>query len=124
MKSLFIALGFALACSYAAAQVSQHEKLAGASTAKSTTKYGSNPAAGKTFVHDGVKLYYEVYGTGQPLLVIHGNGSSIGELKAQIEYFRKRYKVIAMDSRDHGKSELARRLRPKQETYFSANATR
>ena len=32
--------------------------------------YGSNPAAGNYFVHDGVKLYYEVYGHGEPLLVI------------------------------------------------------
>lgn len=67
-------------------------------------KYGSNPAAAHTFVHDGVKLYYEVYGTGQPLLVVHGNGASIGTLSAQIDFFRKKYKVIAMDSRDHGKS--------------------
>jgi len=67
-------------------------------------KYGSNAAAGKFFTHDGIKLYYEVYGTGEPLLLIHGNGSSIGELAAQIAYFRKRHKVIAMDSRDHGKS--------------------
>src|SRR4051812_23108074 len=71
---------------------------------KAAVKYGSNPAAGKTFTHDGVKLYYEVYGAGEPLLLVHGNGSSIGELKAQIEFFRKRYRVIAMDSRDHGKS--------------------
>lgn len=56
------------------------------------------------FTHDGVKLYYEVYGAGEPLLVIHGNGGSIADLKAQIDYFRKRYKVIAMDSRDQGKS--------------------
>jgi pimeloyl-ACP methyl ester carboxylesterase len=68
------------------------------------TSYGSNPSAGNTFTHDGVKLYYEVYGSGEPVLMIHGNGSSIGEMTAQIEYFRKRYQVIAMDSRDHGKS--------------------
>src|SRR4026208_1625671 len=72
--------------------------------AKALVKYGSNPAAGRTFSHDGVKLYYEVYETGEPLLLVHGNGSSIGELKAQIDHFRKRYRVIAMDSRDHGKS--------------------
>ncbi|MEO8097120.1 MAG: alpha/beta hydrolase [Acidobacteriota bacterium] len=66
--------------------------------------YGSNPKAGKTFTHDGVQLYYEVYGTGEPVLLIHGNGASIAAMKFQIEYFRKRYKVIAMDSRDHGKS--------------------
>jgi pimeloyl-ACP methyl ester carboxylesterase len=65
-------------------------------------KYGSNPAAGKTFTHDGVKLYYEVYGTGEPVLLVHGNGASIASFKAQIDYFRKRYQVIAMDSRDQG----------------------
>jgi len=25
-------------------------------------KYGSNSTAGKTFVHDGIRFYYEVYG--------------------------------------------------------------
>jgi pimeloyl-ACP methyl ester carboxylesterase len=67
-------------------------------------KYGANPAAGHTFTHDGVKLYYEVYGAGEPLLLVHGNGGSIADLGAQITHFRKRYKVIAMDSRDQGKS--------------------
>jgi pimeloyl-ACP methyl ester carboxylesterase len=71
---------------------------------KPVIKYGSNPAAGKFFTHDGVKLYYEVYGSGEPLLMIHGNGGSIADMKPQIAYFRNRYKVIAMDSRDHGKS--------------------
>ncbi len=69
-----------------------------------TPKYGSNPAAGHWFTHDGVKLYYEIYGTGEPLLLIHGNGGSISDMRRQIEFFRKHYKVIAMDSRDQGKS--------------------
>ena len=60
--------------------------------------YGNNPAAGKTFEHDGVRLYFEVYGTGEPLLLIHGNGGSISNFRAQIDFFRKRYQVIAMDS--------------------------
>jgi pimeloyl-ACP methyl ester carboxylesterase len=67
-------------------------------------KYGSNPAVGKSFTHDGVELYYEVYGTGQPLLLVHGNGASIASLRAQIDYFRGQYEVIAMDSRDQGRS--------------------
>ena len=41
---------------------------------------------------------------GEPLLLVHGNGGSIANFKAQIDYFRKRHKVIAMDSRDQGKS--------------------
>ena len=72
--------------------------------AKPVVKYGSNPAAGKTFVHDGIRLYYEVYGAGEPLLLVHGNGGSIADFKAQIDFFRKHYKVIAMDSRDQGRS--------------------
>src|SRR3954452_475248 len=67
-------------------------------------KYGATAAAGHTFMHDGVTLYYEVYGTGEPLLMVHGNGGSISDLRNQIAHFRKRYMVIAMDSRDHGRS--------------------
>ncbi len=67
-------------------------------------KYGANPAAGGTFIHDGVTLYYETYGAGEPLLLVHGNGASIGSMAAQIEFFKSRYQVIAMDSRDQGRS--------------------
>ena len=74
------------------------------SAPKHTVKYGSNPAAGQTFVHDGVRLYFEVYGAGEPLLVVHGNGGIIADMQKQIAFFREHYKVIAMDSRDHGRS--------------------
>jgi pimeloyl-ACP methyl ester carboxylesterase len=77
---------------------------AAAGQSGSPVRYGANAAAGRTFVHGGVKLYYEVYGTGDPLLLIHGNGGSIGDWRAQIPYFRRRHRVIAMDSRDQGKS--------------------
>ena len=75
-----------------------------ANAQRRAVKYGSNSTVGKTFVHDGVRLYYEVYGAGEPLLLVHGNGGSIADLSAQIAYFRTRYKVIAMDSRDQGRS--------------------
>lgn len=75
-----------------------------AAAAGPAVPYGANPAAGHTFVHDGVTLYYEVYGAGDPLLLIHGNGASIGSLAAQIAHFRQRYRVIAMDSREQGRS--------------------
>jgi pimeloyl-ACP methyl ester carboxylesterase len=78
-----------------------------ARTARTTTaavKYGANPAAGRTFTHDGITFYYEVYGAGEPVVVVHGNGGSIADLGAQIAHFRRRYQVIAMDSRDHGRS--------------------
>ena len=38
--------------------------------------YGHNPAAGKFAAVRGLKLYYETYGAGPPLLLLHGNGGS------------------------------------------------
>jgi pimeloyl-ACP methyl ester carboxylesterase len=69
-----------------------------------TPVYGENGSVGKYANIRGIKMYYEVYGTGQPLLLIHGNSGSIGDMSNQIEYFSKKYQVIAADSRDHGKT--------------------
>jgi pimeloyl-ACP methyl ester carboxylesterase len=68
--------------------------------------YGNNPSAGAHASINGIKLYYESYGTGQPMLQIHGNGQSISALAHQIAFFSPHYKVIVADSRGHGKSEL------------------
>ena len=66
--------------------------------------YGNNPAAGKYYSVHGIKMYTETYGNGKPLLLIHGNGGSISVFADNIPYFSARYKVIAVDSRAHGKS--------------------
>jgi pimeloyl-ACP methyl ester carboxylesterase len=67
-------------------------------------KYGNNPAAGKYYNVRGIKMYTEVYGQGKPLLLIHGNGGSISAFSKTIPYFSQKYKVIAVDSRAHGKT--------------------
>jgi pimeloyl-ACP methyl ester carboxylesterase len=67
-------------------------------------RYGDNPAAGKYYDVRGIKMYTEVYGSGKPLLLIHGNGGSIKAFEHNIPYFAKKYKVIAVDSRAQGKT--------------------
>src|ERR1700759_1305059 len=67
-------------------------------------KYGDNPAAGKYYDVRGIKMYTEVYGQGKPLLLTHGNGGSIAAFSKTIPYFSKKYQVIAVDSRAHGKT--------------------
>ena len=67
-------------------------------------EYGSNTAVGKYIPIDDVKLYYEVYGEGQPLILLHGNGSSIGSFSNQIPALSSKYKVYAIDSRAQGRS--------------------
>ena len=69
-----------------------------------TVNYGDNAKAGKYISIRGIKMYYETYGTGKPLLLIHGNGGSIAHFKYQIPFFAKHYKVIAADSRAQGKT--------------------
>lgn len=66
--------------------------------------YGANDANGGFVNVNGVKLYYEIYGKGTPLLLLHGAGQSINAFKAQIDFFSKHYKVIALDSRGRGRS--------------------
>jgi pimeloyl-ACP methyl ester carboxylesterase len=67
--------------------------------------YGSNPKTGSYFNHDGVKVYYEVYGTGQPLVLLHGNGGSIRSRANMLPELSSHYKVIAFDARCHGKTD-------------------
>jgi pimeloyl-ACP methyl ester carboxylesterase len=69
-----------------------------------TTMYGMNEKAGKYVKTRGFNMYYETYGEGAPLLIIHGNGGSINNFLYQIPYFSKSYKVILADSRAQGKS--------------------
>ncbi len=66
--------------------------------------YGSNPTAGKYIDLRGIKMYYETYGTGKPLLMIHGNGGSGASFSENVSYFAKKYQVILLDSRAQGKS--------------------
>lgn len=68
------------------------------------TPYGNNPATGKYYEIRGIKIYTEIYGEGEPLLIIHGNGGSIADFSNQIPFFQKKYKVILADNRSQGKS--------------------
>jgi pimeloyl-ACP methyl ester carboxylesterase len=66
--------------------------------------YGDNAAAGHYINTRGIRLYYETYGEGAPLLLLHINGGSIANFVNQIPYFATRYHVIAVDTRAHAKS--------------------
>lgn len=66
--------------------------------------YGHNPAAGHYQAVRGIQLYYEEYGAGPPLLLLHGNGGSMHDFAANIPYFAQHYRVLAVDSRAHGQS--------------------
>ncbi|AEE51533.1 alpha/beta fold hydrolase [Haliscomenobacter hydrossis] len=66
--------------------------------------YGNNPQVGKYADINGIKMYYEVYGQGQPLLLLNGNGGSIRSRSQEIPVLAEKYQVIGVDSRCHGKT--------------------
>lgn len=53
---------------------------------------------------NGVNIYYEVHGKGEPLVLIMGLGGPGSGWFFQIRAFRKHYKVIVLDNRGVGKS--------------------
>ncbi len=77
---------------------------AGSSFAQGKIVYGSNSMTGHYIHVNGIKLYYEIYGNGHPLLLLHGNGGSIYSMRYQIPALAEHFKVIAVDSRAQGRS--------------------
>jgi len=52
---------------------------------------------------NGLKMYYEIYGAGKPLVLIHGGGSTIHTTFGRvINDFAKTHKVIAVEMQAHG----------------------
>lgn len=51
-----------------------------------------------------IALYYREKGNKEPLILLHGNGEDGSYFENQIDYFCDRYRVIALDTRGHGKS--------------------
>lgn len=51
-----------------------------------------------------ISLHYQEKGKGEPMLLLHGNGEDGSYFKHQIAYFSGSYRVIAPDTRGHGRS--------------------
>lgn len=51
-----------------------------------------------------ITLYYQEKGNKEPFILLHGNGENGSYFENQIDYFSDRYRVIALDTRGHGKS--------------------
>ena len=62
----------------------------------------SNAQSGYAAVN-GISMYYEIYGNGRPLVLIHGGGSTIQTTFSKIiPLLEKNHKVIAVEMQAHG----------------------
>ncbi|MBC7357262.1 MAG: alpha/beta fold hydrolase [Desulfacinum sp.] len=55
---------------------------------------------------DSVEIYYEVHGSGPPLLLVSGLGGGTWSWYGQIPYFSRRYTTIVFDNRGAGRSSM------------------
>ncbi|HKP51771.1 MAG TPA: alpha/beta hydrolase [Chloroflexia bacterium] len=59
---------------------------------------------GRYIKANGLNIYYEEYGTGEPLILLHGGTATLQSWQEHIPAFAKHFRVIALDSRGHGKT--------------------
>lgn len=77
----------------------------GENSPKFSLPYGDN---GGKFAQSGdAKIYYEIYGEGEIIVVLHGGGlGSMYEMGGFIDKLKQNYQVIAISTRAHGKSDI------------------
>ena len=73
----------------------------------SSVPYGNNISCGRYAQTDDAKIYYEVYGEGKPVFVLHGGGVGFAyEMGQFIDKLRGDFQVVSVSTRGHGRSEI------------------
>ena len=67
---------------------------------------------------DGVDIYYEVHGSGPPVLLTHGYSSTAEMWQGQVEALAKHHRLVLWDMRGHGRSDY-----PEDPSAYSEAAT-
>ena len=94
---LIVAFVTGLALSTAARAEPQWMTLPPTPTLPAATESGYAPV-------NGVKIWYAVFGEGQPVIMLHGGLGNSNYWGNQVPELARHYKVIVMDSRGHGRS--------------------
>lgn len=107
MKNILILLLSLLIFPAYSQQTKSMKAFMNTSLPSSEIPYGNNPSFGHYANVGDAKIYYEIYGKGKPLVMLHGGiAGSTYEMAELIDHFSKYYQVIAISTRGHGKSEL------------------
>ena len=73
-----------------------------------------------SFSHDRCTIYYEVRGSGQPLLFLNGSGSTIEAVSLLVDYFARSFTVAIHDQRGLGRTSIPEG--PYSMTQYAADA--
>ncbi len=70
----------------------------------SASPLAAEPATSGLANANGLQMYYEVYGSGNPVVVLHGAYMSTGQIQPLIDALAKTRQVIAVDLQGHGRT--------------------
>lgn len=74
---------------------------------QSSTPYGNNTKAGHYVQSGDAKIYYEVYGSGKTVVLLHGGiVGSMAEMGEFADKLKDHHLVIMVNTRGHGKSDI------------------
>lgn len=77
-------------------------------TSASSAAVAPTPTTGRVAVH-GVDYYYEIHGTGDPLVVLHGGLMSSDSFRPLLPELGEGRQIIAVDLQGHGRTTLGDR---------------
>ena len=69
-----------------------------------STAWAQSSGAGQTVFVNGMEMYYEIHGQGEPLVLLHGFFGSGAGWVPFLDTFAAEYRVIVPDLRGHGRS--------------------
>jgi pimeloyl-ACP methyl ester carboxylesterase len=75
-----------------------------ATEAEAKGEWGGAKGAGKYADVNGIKLYYEIHGTGEPLILLHGGLGAISMFGPNLPALAEHRQVIAVDLQGHGRT--------------------
>src|SRR5207249_9524754 len=65
---------------------------------------GTSEVTGKYADVNGIKLYYEIHGTGEPLILLHGGLGATSMFGPNLPALAERRQVIGVDLQGHGRT--------------------
>ena len=69
-----------------------------------TSAAGNTRSGGHYITVDGVRTYYEVTGTGEPLLLLHGGLMTAESWDPQVPALAQQYRVYVLEQFGHGRT--------------------
>jgi pimeloyl-ACP methyl ester carboxylesterase len=85
-------------------QISPNEPAMPHATTETSARTPLAPVSAGYADVNGVKLYHEIYGRGEPLVLLHGGLMTIGEMSTPLAPLAKTHTVIAVELQGHGRT--------------------